>query len=136
MIKGISHIAVAVKNLESAREIYKRNFGLESSDPEWFGEIRFSVVPFGNALVELLESTTAEGIIRNFIQKKGEGIHHICFEVDDIVAELAVLKSRGVHLVDEKPYLNAHKNLVAFVNPKSAGGVLVELVQYMYSQKK
>ena len=129
MIKGISHIGIAVENLEDARELYKRYFDSESSDPEWFGEIHFSFVPFGNTHVELLESTTPEGVIRKFIEKKGEGVHHISFEVDDIEMELADLRSKGVQLINEKPYLNAHKNLVAFVSPKSTRGVLVELIQ-------
>ena len=74
--------------------------------------------------------------MRKFIEKKGEGVHHISFEVDDIEAELAELKARGVQLINEKPYLNAHKNLVAFVNPKSTRGVLVELIQYMDKKKE
>ena len=92
--------------------------------------------PFGNTHIELLESTTPAGVIRKFIEKKGEGVHHISFEVDDIEAELAELKARGVQLINEKPYLNAHKNLVAFVNPKSTRGVLVELIQYMDGKKE
>ncbi len=136
MIKGISHIGIAVENLENARELYKRAFGLESSEPEWFGEIHFSFVPFGNTHVELLESTTPEGVMRKYIEKKGEGIHHISFEVDDIEAELASLKSRGVHLINERPYLNAHQNLVAFVNPRSTRGVLVELIQVTGKKKE
>jgi len=131
MIKGVAHIGIAVENLEEARKLYQQVFSKESSEPEWFGEIHFSFIPFGNTHVELLESTTSEGVIRKFIEKKGEGIHHISFEVDDIEAELAKLKARGVQLIHEKPYFNAHKNLVAFINPKSARGVLVELIEIM-----
>ncbi len=131
MIKGVSHIGVAVENLEHARDLYERIFAKKSSEPEWFGEIHFSFVPFGNTHIELLESTTPGGVMKKFIEKKGEGVHHISFEVDDIVAELAALKAKGVLLINEKPYLNAHKNLVAFVNPKSTKGILVELIQYM-----
>ncbi len=130
MIKGISHIGIAVEDLEAARELYKRNFGVESSSPESFGEIHFSFLRFGKTNLELLESTTPGGVMRKFIEKKGEGVHHICLEVDDIEAELASLKSRGVHLIHEKPYLNAHKDLVAFVHPKEGRGVLIELIQY------
>ena len=136
MIKGVSHIGIAVEDLENARELYKNIFSKESSEPEWFGEIHFSFIPFGNTHIELLESTTPAGVIRKFIEKKGEGVHHISFEVDDIEAELAELKARGVQLINEKPYLNAHKNLVAFVNPKSTRGVLVELIQYMDKKKE
>jgi len=136
MIKGISHIGIAVGDLESARKLYETVFSKESSEPEWFGELRFSFVPFGKIHIELLESTTPEGLMRKFIEKKGEGIHHLSFEVDDIEAELAGLKARGVQLINEKPYLNAHKNLVAFVNPKSTRGVLVELIQTMGKKKE
>lgn len=136
MIKGVSHIGIAVEDLENARELYQRIFAKESSEPEWFGEIHFSFIPFGNTEIELLESTTPAGVMRKFIEKKGEGVHHISFEVDDIEAELAALKARGVQLINEKPYLNAHKNLVAFINPKSTRGVLVELIQYMDKKKE
>jgi methylmalonyl-CoA epimerase len=136
MIKGVSHIGIAVEDLENARELYKKIFSKESSEPEWFGEIHFSFIPFGNTHIELLESTTPAGVMRKFIEKKGEGVHHISFEVDDIEAELAELKARGVQLINEKPYLNAHKNLVAFVSPKSTRGVLVELIQYMDKKKE
>ncbi len=130
MIKGISHIGIAVSNLEEARRYYQQIFSKESSEPEWFGEIHFSFIPFGNTHIELLESTTPEGIIKKFIEKRGEGIHHISFEVDDIEQELKALKEKGVKLINEKPYPNAHGNLVAFINPKSTRGVLIELIQY------
>ena len=136
MIKGVSHIGIAVENLEHARDLYQKLFAKESSEPEWFGEIHFSFVPFGNTHLELLESTTPDGVMRKFIEKRGEGVHHISFEVDDIAAELAALKSKGVQLINEKPYYNAHKHLVAFVNPKSTKGVLVELIQYMDKKKE
>ena len=131
MIKGVSHIGIAVENLENAIELYGKLFSRESSAPESFGELRFSFISLGNADVELLESTAPGGVMRKFIDKRGEGVHHLSFEVEDIYAELAELKAKGVQLIHEKPYLNAHKDLVAFINPKSAGGVLVELIQYM-----
>lgn len=131
MIKGISHIGIAVKNLEEARKLYREIFSKESSEPEWFGEIHFSFVPYGNTNIELLESTTPEGVLNKFIEKRGEGVHHIAFEVDDIEEELKNLKAKGVQLIDEKPYFNAHGNLVAFINPKSTRGVLIEIIQYI-----
>ena len=130
MIKRISHIGIAVEDLENARELYKTSFGLESSAPECFGEIKFSFVSFGNTDVELLESTNPQGAMRKFIERRGEGIHHISVEVDDIEAELRSLKSKNIQLINEKPYLNAHNDLVAFVNPKSCKGVLFELIQH------
>jgi len=76
-----------------------------------------------------LQSTTPDGQIAKFISKKGQGIHHIAFEVDDIQDELDRLKGKGVRLINEKPYVNAHEDLVAFLHPKSTFGVLVELIQ-------
>jgi methylmalonyl-CoA/ethylmalonyl-CoA epimerase len=136
MIKGISHIGVAVENLEKAMELYKTIFSKNSSAPEFFGELRFSFVPFGNTRVELLESTTPEGVIRKFIDKKGEGVHHISFEVDDMEAEVAALKAGGVAFITEKPYFNAHKDLVIFIHPRSTKGVLIELIQYIHTKEE
>ncbi len=133
MIKGVSHIGVAVDNLEEARALFKSISGRESTEPETFGELRFSFVPLGDIHdihIELLESTTPEGVIRKFIEKKGEGVHHISLKVDDIESELLEMKSKGFQLINEKPYFNAHRNLVAFLHPKSTRGVLVELIQY------
>jgi len=129
MIKGISHIGIGVKNLDEAMAHYSRIFGLRCSEPEVFGELRFSFVALGNTRVELLESTTAEGVIRKFIDKKGEGVHHLSYEVDDIEGEVAALKARGMEFVTEKPYLNAHQDLVIFLHPRSTKGVLTELIQ-------
>jgi methylmalonyl-CoA/ethylmalonyl-CoA epimerase len=83
----------------------------------------------GETDLELLQSTTPEGQIAKFIQKRGQGIHHISFEVDDIQAELDRFKAKGLKLINEKPYLNAHQDLVAFIHPKSTFGVLIELIQ-------
>ena len=130
MIKGIAHIGIAVANVEDGRSLFQRVFSKKSSDPEYFGELKFSFVPFGNAHVELLESTSAEGVIRKFIDKKGAGVHHISLEVDDIQAEVNEMKGRGVQFVTEKPYFNAHKDLVIFLHPRSTPGILIELIQH------
>ncbi len=130
MIKGISHIGIGVKNLEETKDFFKKTFSVEPAPTESFGELRFSFVPFGNTHLELLESTTADGVIRKFIDKKGEGVHHISYEVDDIEAEMAALKAKGIEFVTPKPYANAHKDLVVFMHPKSTKGVLTELIQY------
>ena len=129
MIKKVSHIGIAVENLEAAREFFQENFALPSSERENFGELRFSFVPLEGAHVELLQSTEPEGQIAKFIRNRGEGIHHISFEVDDIQGELDRLKEKGLRLINEKPYLNAHQELVAFIHPKSTYGVLIELIQ-------
>ena len=129
MIKKITHIGLAVDNLEEARTFFQNNFGLDVSDQESFGELLFSFISMGETDLELLQSTTPEGQIAKFIQKRGQGIHHISFEVDDIQAELDRFKAKGLKLINEKPYLNAHQDLVAFIHPKSTFGVLIELIQ-------
>ena len=129
MIKKISHIGLAVENLEEASAFFRENFTLSISGQERFGELVFSFIPLEGTDLELLQSTTTDGQIAKFIQKKGQGIHHISFEVDDIQAELDRLKAKGIKLINETPYLNAHKDLVAFIHPKSTFGVLIELIQ-------
>ena len=129
MIKKISHIGIAVDNLDEARAFFSENFALPVLEQESFGELLFSFIPVEGTDMELLQSTTPEGQIAKFISKKGQGIHHIAFEVDDIQAELDRLNGKGVRLINEKPYVNAHGDLVAFLHPKSTFGVLVELIQ-------
>ena len=133
MIRKISHIGLAVDDLEEARAFFEENFSMVVSDQERFGELIFSFIDLGETNLEILQSTTPDGQIAKFIGKRGQGIHHISFEVDDIQRELDSLKSKGIKLINEKPYLNAHNELVAFIHPKSTYGVLIELIQ---SQKK
>jgi len=129
MIKKISHIGLAVEDLEEARAFFRENFALSISGQENFGELLFSFIPLEGSDLELLQSTTSDGQIAKFIQKKGQGIHHVSFEVDDIQAELDRLKTKGIKLINETPYLNAHKDLVAFIHPNSTFGVLIELIE-------
>jgi methylmalonyl-CoA/ethylmalonyl-CoA epimerase len=129
MIKKVSHIGLAVENLEEARTFFAENFDLSGSENETFGELLFSFLPVEGTNLELLQSTQPEGQIAKFIKKRGQGIHHISFEVDDIQAELDRLKKKGLQLINEKPYLNAHNELVAFIHPKSTFGILIELIE-------
>ncbi len=129
MILRVSHIGIGVENLEEARSFFKENFSLPSSDQENFGELIFSFILTEGTHIELLQSTQPDGQIAKFIEKRGEGVHHISFEVDDIQSELDRLKGKGIRLINEKPYRNAHNKLVAFVHPRSTYGVLVELIQ-------
>jgi methylmalonyl-CoA/ethylmalonyl-CoA epimerase len=134
MIKKISHIGIAVENLQAAREFFEKHFSLPSTEQESFGELRFSFIPFegdkgDGTRLELLQSTTDEGQMAKFIGKKGPGIHHIALEVDDIQAELDRLQAQGLQLINAKPYRNAHQELVAFIHPKSTNGILIELIQ-------
>ena len=129
MIKKVSHVGLAVNDLQEARNFFSENFGLSTSEQEHFRELIFSFVPMKGTNLELLQSTEPDGQIAKFIKKRGQGIHHISFEVDDVQSELDRLKRNGLELINEKPYLNAHKDLVAFIHPKSAFGVLIELIQ-------
>jgi methylmalonyl-CoA epimerase len=129
MIKQISHLGMAVKNLEEAREFYRSVFGLESSEPIIDGEgtIKVSMVEVGNVLIELLQPTGNEGVMAKFLEKRGEGFHHICYEVDDISAEIASLKAAGVEVLGEpKP---GAEGMSVFLHPQRTHGVLVELVE-------
>ena len=131
MIKKISHIGVAVADLEQVGKFFTDNFALAESGRGSFGELLFSFVSCGDdgTRLELLQSTTDEGQIAKFLGKRGEGIHHIALEVDDIQKELDSLKSKGIKLINETPYRNALGELVAFVHPKSTHGILIELLQ-------
>jgi len=126
--KKIDHIGIAVKNLGAAKSFYEESLGLKIDHEETIGEMRIAFVPVGEVNVELIQSTTEEGVIAKFIAKRGEGIHHIAYKVDDLDGTLEKLKQRGVKLVDEKPRPGAHGTRVAFLHPKSSNGVLTELV--------
>jgi methylmalonyl-CoA epimerase len=129
MIKQISHLGMAVKDLEEAREFYRSVFGLESSEPIIGGDgmIKVSMVRVGNTLIELLQPIGSEGVMAKFLEKRGEGFHHICYEVDDINAEIASIKATGlVILGDPKP---GAEGMSVFLHPKGTHGVLVELVE-------
>ena len=129
MINRIRHIGLATSNLEEVIGFFRDTFNMPVTDQESFGELAFAFIPLGETQLELLQSTTSEGQIAKFIAKKGQGVHHIALEVDDIQAYLDMLKSKGVQLINEKPYRNAHEELVAFLHPKSTYGILIELIQ-------
>jgi methylmalonyl-CoA/ethylmalonyl-CoA epimerase len=129
MIKRIHHIGIAVEDLDEASSFFKKHFSLHPKARESFGELAFRFVPLEGTSLEILQSTTDNGVISKFIEKRGQGIHHLTFEVDDIQTELDRLKKSGIALINEKPYRNAHNELVAFIHPKSTYGILIELLQ-------
>jgi methylmalonyl-CoA epimerase len=131
MMKKISHIGVAVENLNEAVKLYCESLGLEIEGTEEVKEQRVKVafIPVGETRIELIESTDPNGIIAKFIERRGEGIHHIALEVDHIEDALKKLKETGVQLIDEKPRIGAHKMKIAFLHPKSTKGVLLELCE-------
>jgi methylmalonyl-CoA/ethylmalonyl-CoA epimerase len=127
----IDHIGIAVRDIEQALRVYQAALGLPLSEvvevPDQ--QVRVAFLPIGESNIELVQpSDEASGTAR-FIEKRGEGIHHICVQVDDIEAALAQLKANGVPLIDQEPRAGAHGR-VAFVHPKGTHGVLLELVEH------
>jgi methylmalonyl-CoA/ethylmalonyl-CoA epimerase len=124
----LDHIGIAVKSLDAATAIY-RALGLEIEHTETVEtqKVRTAFLSVGDSNLELLEPTSPESPIAKFIEKRGEGIHHICLRVDDIEAHLARLKSEGYRLINEAPVPGAHGCRVAFLHPAAGNGVLIEL---------
>ncbi len=129
-IKRIDHIAIVVEDIDSALGFWREALGLELDHVEDIPEQKSIVafLPAGGSEVELVKPTTDDSGVARYLQKRGPGIHHICFEVDDIEAILAQLKGKGVRLINETP-LELPGRKMAFVHPRSTGGVLVELYQ-------
>ncbi len=131
----ISHLGIAVEDLQSAIENFSLLTGDNSPKIENIPEHKVKVAMFGEshasevqtARIELLEATTDDSPIAHFIRKRGEGLHHICIYVDDIEAKLAELQKQGVVLIDKTPRIGADGNKIAFIHPQSANGVLMEL---------
>lgn len=130
MIKKIAHVAIATRSIAVMTEFYK-TLGLEIDSVEVVKDqkVKVALMRVGDSAIELVEPTQESSVVSRFIEKRGEGIHHISLEVDDIQHHLDVLKSKDIRLVDEKPRVGADGRLIAFVHPESTGGVLVELTQ-------
>lgn len=127
----VEHIGIAVKDLQNSNQLFESLFGksaykLEKVESE---NVSTSFYNIGETKIELLEATASDSAISRFIEKRGEGIHHIAFEVDDIYSEMKRLKEEGFVLLKDGPSKGADNKLVCFVHPKSANGVLVELCQ-------
>ena len=126
----IDHTGIAVKNLAESAKLYEM-LGIQSTGSELVAEqkVKVSFFPVGDSEIELLESTSPDGPIARYIEKNGEGIQHLALRVDDIEAALEELKANGIRLIDEKPRYGAGGAKIAFVHPKSTGGILLELSQ-------
>jgi len=131
----IDHIGIAVNSLQNAGTIYERllNTSIYKTEEVQSEGVKTAFLMNGPNKIELLEATRPDSPITKFIAKKGEGIHHIAFDVDDIRAEMERLKKEGFVLLNDEPKLGADNKLVCFVHPKSANGVLVELCQEVHS---
>lgn len=130
MVK-IEHIGIAVKSLEQSIPLFEKLLNTSCYKTEQVSSENVSTAFFqkGETKIELLESTTEDGVIKKYIDKKGEGIHHIAFDVEDIYAEMNRLKSEGFILLNEQPKSGADNKLVCFLHPKSTNSILVELCQ-------
>jgi methylmalonyl-CoA/ethylmalonyl-CoA epimerase len=127
----IDHIGIATNDIEQMASIYRDALGLSVVETEEVAsqKVRVAMLPVGESRIELLEATASDSPISKFLAKRGPGIHHLAFKVDDIRAALADLKSKGARLIDEEPRTGAGGCLVAFIHPSSTGGVLIELVE-------
>ena len=130
-IKRIDHIAIVVEDIEKTLEFWRDALGLRLADVEEVPEQKSQVafLPVGESEVELVRPTTDNSGVAKYLQKRGPGMHHICFEVDDIAGALKQLKARGVRLINETPVPGAGGKQIAFIHPESTSGVLVELYQ-------
>ena len=131
MVHKIEHIGIAVKNIEESNVLFEKLLGVPSYKSEEVESegVLTSFFQTGTNKIELLMATNPESPIARFLEKKGEGIHHIAFDVDDIIAEIERLKSEGFVLINEVPKKGADNKLVVFLHPKNTNGVLVELCQ-------
>ncbi len=130
-MRKIEHIGIAVKDLNASNDLFEKLFGIPPYKTETVESegVNTSFFQSGPNKIELLEATNPESPIAKFIEKKGEGIHHIAFDVEDIVSEIARLKGEGFTVLNEIPKKGADNKLVAFLHPKGTNGVLIELCQ-------
>ena len=131
MLGKIEHVAVAVADLDAAVALYRDVWGLEVEHRERVEDqgVEEAMVRIGDSYIQLLGATGPDTTVGKFLERRGEGLHHIAYEVDDLVASLAELKAQGVPLIDEAPRKGGRGHMVAFVHPKGNRGLLVELIQ-------
>jgi len=130
MITKINHIGIAVNSIDEAVKLYTDVLGLKVKDIEVVQEqkVKTALIPVGESKIELIESTDSEGTVARFIERRGEGLHHLAFEVSDIQDTLGTLVSKGIALIDEKPRKGVENTNVAFLHPKGTK-VLMEMVE-------
>jgi methylmalonyl-CoA/ethylmalonyl-CoA epimerase len=135
LLEKIDHLGYAVESVEAASRFYEVSFGVDPGEPETVEEQGIVAVMFrvGDSRIELLQPTRPDSPVGKFLARRGEGFHHVAFEVDDIEVALAELKGHGVELVDAEPKPGAGGTRTAFIHPKGAFGVLTELVELPYT---
>lgn len=128
-IKRIAHLGIAVNDLDEALKLFTTGLPLKVTHTEEYQGMRIGFIPVGDSSMELLQDVSGTSSIKKFLDRNGEGIHHIAFEVDDIHQAVAELKEKGIKLIDETPRAGAHGMTIAFMHPKATHGILMELVQ-------
>jgi len=130
-VKVVDHIGIAVKSIEESLKFWEESLGIHCHGVEEVAEqkVKTAFLPIEDTEIELLEGTSEDSPVSKFIEKKGEGIHHMAIRVDDLEKALAELKEKGVRLIDETPRIGAGGAKIAFVHPKASGGVLLELCE-------
>ncbi len=131
MIVKINHVGIAVNSIDEAVKLYTEVLGLKVQDIEVVADqkVKTAIIPVGESKIELIESTDPEGTIGKYIEKRGEGLHHLALEVSNIEDALATLINKGVALIDEKPRKGVENTRIAFLHPKETKRVLLELVE-------
>ena len=130
-VKCLNHIGIAVQSIDEQKSFYEDALGLEFEGMEDVASQKVRVAFFraGDVRIELLEPTEPESTVAKFLEKRGEGLHHLAFAVEDLEARIAELKANGVRMIDDEPRTGSHQTRIAFVHPKSSFGVLTELCE-------
>ena len=128
--KHIDHTAIAVRNLEETLKFYELTFGVSGAEVQEISDqgVKAVLIPVGRSELEIIEPIDSNSGVARFIDRHGEGLHHICFEVDDINGKLRTLESMGMELIDKQPRRGL-AGMIAFIHPRSTGGVLIELAE-------
>lgn len=131
MIKQLNHIGIAVKNLDDSLSVFRKLFNNENIHRETVTEQKVEIASFkvGDVIIELTSPISEDSPIAGFLEKRGEGIHHLAFESDDVQSDLNRFAQNSIKLINETPQLGAHDMLIAFLHPKSTNGVLIEICQ-------
>ncbi len=130
MLKKISHVGIAVHSIEEAAKFYQKlGLEIESIEVVESQKVKVAFISIGDVRIELLEPISEDSPVAKYLESKGEGIHHLALEEDDLVSTLNELEKNGIRLIDKKPRPGAHKANIAFLHPKSTHGILIELCE-------
>jgi len=131
LVRGLHHVAIVVPSIAEARPLYEGQLGMRAKEPEFVPDQKVNVLVLhaGSQRLELVEPASDDSPVSRFLEKRGGGLHHLAYEVDDCAAAIERLLAAGVRMIDEEPRPGSHGTTIAFVHPRSTGGVLSELVE-------